>query len=98
MVAGMFQRELAPESSALEWPKEPVREWSPAGTIRIYAVADRRYRVMYCPDQEGPPYFALVGCDGFWSTDQNWKIVSRHETLGEAKAACERDAAERPTA
>jgi hypothetical protein len=86
---------VASPSADFQWPAEPSREWSPAGTIRIYAVADRRYRVMYCPSDDGPPYFALAGCDGFWSDDQNWEIVSRLETLEEAKAACVRHAAER---
>ena len=82
---------------ALRWIAEPAREWSPAGTIRIYAVADCRYRVMFCPDQDGPQYFALVASNGFWSSDQNWKIVSRHETLEKAKTACERHSAEHPS-
>ena len=89
--------ESASPVAALQWLGEPAREWSPAGTIRIYAVADRRYRVMYCPDQGGPAYFALVACDGIWSSgDQNWQIVSRHETLENAKAACEQHAAGLP--
>lgn len=57
---------------------------------------DLRYRVMYCPVEDGPCYFALAGCEGFWGGDQNWEVVSRHATLDEAKAACERHAAEQP--
>ncbi|HKD35237.1 MAG TPA: hypothetical protein VKB78_00510 [Pirellulales bacterium] len=87
--------EIGSPVAALQWLADTAREWSPAGTIRIYAVADHRYRVMFCPDQDGPPYFALVGFDGFWSSDQNWKIVSRHETLEQAKVACEQHSAGR---
>jgi hypothetical protein len=85
-------------ASAFRRSDQADREWSPAGTIRIYAVADLRYRVMFVPGQDGPPYFALAGCDGFWGGDQNWEVVSRHETLDEAKAACERHAVERTRA
>jgi hypothetical protein len=94
----MSQREPATTSSSLQWLAEPAREWSPTGTIRIYAVADSRYRVMYCPDHDGPPYFALTGCDGYWGGDQNWEIVSRHDTLEQAKAACEWHSAQRARA
>jgi hypothetical protein len=87
--------DIASPTAALQWLAEPAREWSPTGTIRIYAVADHRYRVMYCPSNDGPPYFALAGYNALWSDDQNWEIVSRHETLEKAKAACEWHAAER---
>jgi hypothetical protein len=81
-------------ATALDWLEQAAREWSPTGTIRLDTLPDQRYRVMFCPGNEGRPYFALTGCDGFWGVEQNWEIVSRHETLDEAKLACERHAAD----